>query len=185
MRIHGIIFISLCTFLFWAANGSDTGEHDYVGVARCRKCHKKEKRGNQYGKWLEAPHSRAYKNLASDSAKAVAARVGLKEDPQKSKECLICHVTAFGVEASRFDSAFRMEDGIQCEACHGPGKDYKKKTIMKDHDKAVANGLIIPDENVCKNCHNQDSPTYREFFFEERWKKIAHPFPEDYKGSGK
>ncbi len=38
-------------------------------------------------------------------------------------------------------------------------------------------GLIIPDEKVCKQCHNEESPTFKEFNFKEYVAKIAHDDP--------
>ena len=34
------------------------------------------------------------------------------------------------------------ELGVQCEACHGPGKDYAKKKVMIDPDLAREKGLV-------------------------------------------
>ena len=41
----------------------------------------------------------------------------------------------------------------------------------------IVAGLLIPDEATCLECHNEQSPTYREFDFEKRWAEIAHPYP--------
>jgi hypothetical protein len=41
----------------------------------------------------------------------------------------------------------------------------------------MKNGLILPTEEVCKTCHNEESPTYRPFNYEEKVKVIAHPDP--------
>ena len=46
--------------------------------------------------------------------------------------------------------------GVQCEACHGAGADFKKMSIMKDRDAAVANGLVIPTQATCDGCHKDD-----------------------------
>lgn len=154
----------------------------YVGVDKCKKCHRKSNSGEQYQKWKDMKHSKAYETLASDKAKEAAKKAGITGDPQKAPECLKCHVTAFGVDAALIDTTFKMEDGVQCETCHGPGSKYKKKKIMKDVEKAKAAGLIIPEEKLCRECHNEDSPFYEEFDFEKAKEKIAHPVPEG--GSG-
>ena len=70
------------------------------------------------------------------------------------------------------------KEGVSCESCHGPGSLYKSMTVMKNLDQAKAKGLIMPDENVCKKCHNSESPTYKEFKLDEMWKKIAHNHPK-------
>ncbi|MEJ2104608.1 MAG: cytochrome C554, partial [Ignavibacteriaceae bacterium] len=75
---------------------------------------------------------------------------------------------------------FKVEDGVQCETCHGPGSDYKSMKVMKDKQEAIKNGLKIYDniEEFCITCHNAESPTYVEFNFEESWAKIKHNVPE-------
>ena len=50
---------------------------------------------------------------------------------------------------------------------------------MKDKQKAVAAGLIIPDEKTCIQCHNDKSPTYKEFDYKKFYAKIAHPIPTE------
>jgi len=164
---------------------SFSADAKYIGAEKCKKCHKKEKNGAQYPKWQEGPHSKAYETLASNTAKIVAKASGVEGDPQKSPKCLECHVTAYGVDAAKLDSTYKITDGVGCESCHGPGSLYKKKKVMKDKDLSVAAGLIIPDEKVCTKCHNDKSPTFKEFNFEERAKKIAHPIPEGGRSSDK
>ena len=53
---------------------------------------------------------------------------------------------------------------------------------MEDHAKSVAAGMTeyaneAAIENQCKTCHNDESPTFKEFNFKEMWAKIAHPVP--------
>jgi hypothetical protein len=69
---------------------------------------------------------------------------------------------------------FRKEEGVGCEACHGPGSEYMKSEIMEDREQFLKHGGIIPDEARCKECHGDD-----EFHFEERLEKIAHPKPDE------
>ena len=66
---------------------------------------------------------------------------------------------------------------MQCEACHGPGGDYKAMNVMKDKALAVAAGMIVPDEKTCLKCHNAESPTFKSFDFKTAYAKIAHPRP--------
>ena len=153
-------------------------EHNYVGVDSCKMCHKKAEKGDQYGSWQKSGHAGAYDTLASDEAKAIACAKGI-DNPQESAECLKCHVTGHGLDASRYEKKYSMEEGVGCESCHGPGSDYKNMKIMKDVEQAKANGLIIPTEETCTKCHNEESPTFEGFDFEERFAEIAHPAPEE------
>jgi nitrate/TMAO reductase-like tetraheme cytochrome c subunit len=149
----------------------------FVGSAKCKVCHNSEAKGAQYTKWTESRHSKAYEVLASEESIAVGKKLGV-DNPQTSDKCLICHVTAFAAAAEAKAESFDQTEGVGCEACHGPGSEYKSMKIMKDREAAVAAGLILSDEKICLACHNEKSPTYKEFSFEEAVKVIAHPNPK-------
>ena len=128
-------------------------------------------------------HSKAYTTLTTDAAKRVAKEAGVKGDPQKAAECLVCHVTAYSTPASHKASSLTMEEGVSCEACHGPGSEYKSVKVMKGVFKGIMKGvdygLVKPDVTSCKKCHNAKSPTYKPFKFEAALKIIAHPTPKN------
>jgi len=142
---------------------------EYVGTKKCKICHKSEKSGNQWGKWSEGPHAKAFETLASEESKKIAEKMGI-EDPQKSDKCLSCH------------NGWDGEEAVGCEDCHGPGSEYKSMKVMKGIFKGELKGedygLVTITEETCKKCHNENSPTYKEFKFEEFLKQIAHPVPE-------
>lgn len=126
--------------------------HTYVGTAKCKMCHKGEAKGMIWEKWLETKHAK--------SMTALNAEKGETKDPK----CVKCHVTGFG-DTTAYSLAVPNEEfaNVGCEACHGPGSDYKSLPVMKDKEKAIAAGLIIPDEKTCRGCHNEESPTFKEF----------------------
>ena len=177
--------------LLLPAAGSAAGEHEYVGVKKCRSCHKKEPIGNQYGVWLDGGHAKAFESLASDKAKEWAAEAGV-DDAQTDERCVKCHVTAYGVPDELVSKKFDRTAGVQCESCHGAGKDYRKKKIMIDVELAKSKGLVIPTEELCVECHNDESPAWDPqrytradgtkvgFDFELASEKIARPVPDDY-----
>jgi hypothetical protein len=149
----------------------------YVGAVACAKmCHKTAKKGEQLRIWQESAHAKAYETLATPEAKAVGKKQGI-EDPQESDAWLACHTTAHGAPDELKGRKFSHAEGVGCESCHGPGSLYKKLKVMKDREQAIANGLIIPDASTCTQCHNEKSPTYKPFDYEERWKEITHPKP--------
>lgn len=154
--------------------------HKYVGASKCKLCHSADKIGAQFKIWQSSLHAQAFADLASDSAKAVAKARGIA-DPQKAAECLKCHETGYGQAAEMFDTTFNPQDGIQCEACHGPGSDYWKMSTMKDLAAKKIDpssvGMVIPTQEVCVKCHNQESPFYHGFDFAAYSAKIAHPVP--------
>jgi hypothetical protein len=171
--------------------------HQYVGTAKCKTCHAKELIGDQYGAWkMTDPHRRAFETLRSEASRAIAAQRGLAEPPHEAPECLECHVTAFGAPATQVATPLDPAEGVQCESCHGPGRDYRKKKVMSDPELAHAKGLwhAEKDAAICAKCHNERSPTFDAkryslpggrhagFDFEQAKAKIPHPIPEDVKG---
>ena len=153
-------------------------QHKYVGVTMCSVCHKTEKQGKQFDIWKSSAHASAFKTLESPKADEIAKAKGLKTKAAEAPECLGCHVTGYGVDKS-LTAALKVEDGVQCEACHGPGSDYKSFPIMKDKAKAESAGLVLAqdDPKLCATCHNSKSPTFKEFKYKESWEKIKHPVP--------
>ena len=155
----------------------------YVGVRVCNECHADETAGHQFSLWRMAEHANAYASLWSPESKEIARLSGIPEEPQKAALCLGCHATASDTEEWEKEDGFHLHDGVQCEKCHGPGSEYTDAGIMMDREKAMANGLIIPDKRTCERCHKAkgshvavlDQPTVD---VAEGLKKIAHPVPD-------
>jgi len=173
------------TLAFASAAGAADDEYKYTGVKDCGKCHDEELIGDQNAAWEKGPHAKAYETLESDESKKIAKEKGLSVPPHEAPECLRCHATAHGLDESDFHKRpLALSDGVQCESCHGPGSEYRKKKIMASYEKSVAAGMweAGKNEEICTACHNQDSPTFEGFDFAEYKEKIAHPVPEDVKG---
>jgi len=158
-------------------------EYTYVGVKNCKMCHSKEATGDQYKIWSESAHAKAYEVLASDESKAAAKKLGI-DDPQKSDDCLKCHITAFPVKGDLENQKITLEEGVSCESCHGPGSGYKGLKTMKElyagTIKPESVGLVMPDEKTCLHCHiAEGNPFHKEFKYDEYVKKIAHMVPKD------
>ena len=148
-----------------------------VGVKLCGVCHKKDETGNQLQKWQDSPHAKAYEKLGTPEAKEAGKKAGV-DDPQKSPKCLKCHSTAYWFSEKIATDKVKVEEGVTCESCHGPGKDYKAKSTMENRDKAIAAGLVYPATKSCTQCHNQESPTFKGFDEAKYAEKIAHPNPK-------
>ena len=160
MNFKKLFFLlGMALFFLSSVNAQDA---KYIGAAKCKMCHNKADKGGQYSKWLSDPH-----------AKAMAS---LKGDEVKNPKCLKCHSTAAGVDQGLVAS-ITVAEGVSCESCHGSGSLYKTVSIMKDQKMAMAKGLILPTEKVCKKCHNEESPHYKGFNFKEYSAKIAHDDP--------
>lgn len=155
-------FLIACFLLFVGANYLSAQDFEYIGAAKCKMCHNKPATGAQYKIWSESKHAHAMESL--------------KGDEKTNPKCLGCHSTAAAV-GEDLVATLTVEEGVSCESCHGPGSAYKSNTIMKNREQAMAKGMIIPDKTVCLACHNDKSPNFKGFNYDEYVKKIAHPIP--------
>lgn len=159
----------------------------FRGALLCRNCHRMKEKGAQFFAWEKTPHPDAFQTLASPRAKEVAAARGIA-DPQKAPECLRCHVTAWGQDEKRIDEkTFKVEMGVQCESCHGPGGEHitlRSRELARSRGRSplelvptVPGEISLPTEKTCVGCHNPESPTYKPYKHKEFLKKVAHPNP--------
>jgi hypothetical protein len=174
-------------------------DFEYIGSAKCKMCHNKEEKGAQFSKWEASRHAKAFETLKSEQAAQIAADKGIEGNAWKAPECLKCHTTGFGAggyEVMGDDfwnpadddkvgrKAVKRMNGLQavgCESCHGAGSTYKssktKKAIIAGEIEAASVGLLEVNETTCVACHNEESPTFESFNYEEKSKEIAHPRP--------
>ncbi|MCP4568923.1 MAG: hypothetical protein GY841_15215 [FCB group bacterium] len=128
----------------------------YIGAKKCSMCHKKD---GIKESWMTSKHATAWDDLT----------------PEQQKDDALKPYYTTGTTAKG-----ELLTGVQCEVCHGPGSAYKKKTIMKDHKEAIANGLLVPDEKACLKCHNEKAPTKalaasaKDFSYEKMKAKGVH-----------
>lgn len=160
MLTRGLLLICLVTFL--GSSNLTAQEFEYVGAKKCKMCHNKDAKGAQYKQWLGTKHATAMESLNAEEAK----------DPK----CLKCHSTYGSVDESLI-LTLKLEEGVSCESCHGPGSKYYPKTIMKSREKSMAKGLILPTKEVCVTCHNGECEHSKGFNFEEYIKDVSHPDP--------
>ena len=130
-------------------------EHSYVGAKKCKICHKKD---GVYPSWEGTVHATVYDKLT---------------DEQKADTALMKYYTTGTTEKGE------LLTNVECEACHGPGSDYKAKKIMEDKEAAIANGLVMPTVETCMKCHNADAPgalgeSAKDFDFEKMKAKGVH-----------
>lgn len=118
----------------------------FAGHGACRECHSKA-----YEVWASSRHSRAIDTLK-------------KTKQEYDTECIDCHTTG----RHQMTGFVNMKEtpelaNVQCEACHGPGKEHIAKP---------AKGFGATGEANCRGCHTDELDP--EFDYELRWKKIAH-----------
>jgi YVTN family beta-propeller protein len=147
----------------------------YVGNEVCGTCHPRE-----YKKWLGTRHSRSWVMLGmTEKADRVKSYFNVKSlSPQNSAICLTCHGTAADTPVEFRLPTFHVEEGVQCETCHGPGEQYATEEVMKNKQEAISLGLRMPTKVVCLDCHkakpSHEFMNKKPFDFEEMYKKIAH-----------
>ncbi|OGV15438.1 MAG: cytochrome C554 [Ignavibacteria bacterium RIFOXYA2_FULL_37_17] len=174
-----LFFFILAAYLVLPTSSSQAQPYGYEGAQVCGMCHKTEKQGQQLKIWSGSKHAQAYKVLQSDKANEIAMKKFNKKAVD-APECLKCHASGYNVDKALVGTKFKVEDGVQCETCHGPGSGYKAMAVMKNKEESKKKGLMVHDDvaKFCKTCHNSESPTFKDFKYDEMWKKIAHSVPK-------
>jgi 2',3'-cyclic-nucleotide 2'-phosphodiesterase (5'-nucleotidase family) len=118
----------------------------YVGASTCAGCH-----AEQYAVWEKTGHAHAMATLE-------------RKSEQFDNECVRCHVVGFNKGGFQTLMTTPQLANVQCEACHGPGRD---------HAAAPAKGYGFMATPVgCTQCHTQ--PNSPDFNFETYWPRIKH-----------
>ena len=107
------------------------------GALSCKKCHRRN-----FDAWSATEHAEATRTISE----------AFKQKPPL-EDCLVCHTTGYGnIKEYRFVEEVPLYlRGVQCEACHGPGKGHPG---FGAKFRRVTLG-------VCRNCHTRDqSPAF-------------------------
>jgi hypothetical protein len=140
----------------------------YAGVASCVNsgCHgstvplnAQRIRQNEYYTWLHSDrHATAYNVLFNAVSARIARNMRLKAKPYQEKVCLDCHST--NVPKELVSGRIDLEDGVQCEACHGPAGGWRAEHVQEGwtHAQSVEHGMTdLRDLRVrahtCDRCH--------------------------------
>lgn len=115
----------------------------YVWADACKACH-----AEQFAAWSKTKHARAIERLS-------------REQRQSGSPCVGCHIT--GSKTPIEASGKVVNANVQCEACHGPGRDHVAAAAAGR--AADARMVASPPERTCTACHSQASPHYRGFFY--------------------
>ena len=176
----------LVTLLPMALAMASTGqpkEPVYVGVRVCSECHSGPAAGHQFSLWRLTPHAKAFATLSMEESKEIARLSGIPEAPHTARVCLGCHATGANAEDWQRDETFLIEDGIQCETCHGPGSEYMDEAVMRDRELAMERGLKVPSAQTCMICHGPKGSheavlSSEPYNVDEALQTIAHPRPD-------
>jgi len=145
--------------------GSAAAAPEYAGVKVCTKCH--EAQGES---WAGTSHAKAFDSLKPNTKaeEKKKAKLDPAKDYTKDKDCVGCHSTGFG-KAGGY--ALGKDPGgpeklgsVGCEACHGPGSDYREdhgtaeKKLLRAQQSTprrllVGKGQTFDYEKACAACH--------------------------------
>ncbi len=151
-----------------AADAGRFAVGEYVGPATCAtaNCHGRGDAGeetdvlqNEYTTWVERdPHFRAHEVLFDERARIIARNLGTATPPTEDVHCLSCH--ALPVPRRLAGGRMTIEDGVSCEACHGPAGGWVDQHAQLEWSYAdsVAAGMIdlrnpATRARVCHECH--------------------------------
>lgn len=180
-----IFLIAMTGFVISAIIQNDSlysqKKYSYVGSSNCKKCHEDEVIGNQYKIWSSSHHSRSFKTLLTEKGKLIAEKNSIV-DPSTDEKCLKCHTTGGG------KSEITKQEGVGCEACHGPGSSYNEfsnHVNLGDREEgyklAIKHGMYptrgVPHlknrERMCLRCHSNERPCFPEDAAEIQKQKIT------------
>ncbi len=104
----------------------------------------------------EDRHSQAYAVLFEERALRMARLLGLKA-PHQERRCLDCHSIQGASESPLAQTA--LTDGVGCEACHGPARQWLAAHTLKDWNvKTQTLGMndtldVATRAKTCVPCH--------------------------------
>ncbi len=92
-----------------------------------------------------------------------------------TQNCAYCHTTGLNIESSKWE-----EEGVQCEACHGPGSlhvdtvdDVGSRPTPEELQQIRDAIYVNPDAQVCGQCHSRGMDA-----------DGVHPYPTQYLPGG-
>ena len=175
------------------SGGASAGdEAQYVGAAVCLSCHSQD----AGVPWIGTAHARShlvlgtgYEEMVLDNQHRMVdvghGRVIAEaaERLQAETDCLSCHATAAGVPESQRADSFFVADGVQCEACHGPGGKHAAVHNDGTADASVSESTMAATLGACQRCHRL-KPSHavlkvEPFEAEAAWRRIAHGVRHD------
>ena len=181
--VFGVVALVIAALAFYLPRR--TYEHaamdKYIGPGRCKECHRK-----QFESWGKTRMANSFSVLRPGEKAAEKRLAGLDPaaDYTHNESCLPCHTTGYGLVGG-FVSIEQTPEmaGVTCESCHGPGGSYagtvmaSDKPMFKTTDARKSGLVYPPTEEVCRVCHNTNSPFVGKdykFDFAERVKLGTH-----------
>jgi hypothetical protein len=137
---------------------------EFVGDKACAACH-----ADAHKVATAAKHEHAFQTLVEKQSEF---------DP----ECLKCHTVGYGLNSGFVDaSKTPYLANVQCENCHGRGKEHVKQMIavLKQTTLPAAQALAAKPSTLkpvtqatCISCHDKENS--ENFAYAKFWPQIAH-----------
>ncbi|MFC2075683.1 multiheme c-type cytochrome [candidate division KSB1 bacterium] len=177
--VSGVVLIGIAVVLMAPTTSSNPDDKRpaavYLGNQWCLDCHQEA-----YRLWIGSPHSRTWVQLHSRGAMPIGLAEGWRQGdpmPVESALCLSCHALGAALVSSAADN-FHIEEGVQCEACHGPAGVRVQAASGGDSLVVDHGGMTKADEKTCLRCHIMRSShsrvEARVWDFASRWRRIQH-----------
>ena len=161
-----LVFAGFAVFPLRAAAASGQFEPielaKFTGILSCQSssCHGGGMEKDQCTTWASLDfHARAQAILLTPRAQAITG--SLKSTaPMANVRCTVCHAPEAGVPASRLVPKGHADEGVSCEACHGPASEWLRSHTRTDYTYAqrIASGMndlrsLYQRANTCVACH--------------------------------
>ena len=134
----------------------------FTGILSCQSssCHGGGLGKDQCNTWASLDfHVRATAILLTPRSKAITGTLR-SGAPITNARCTVCHAPLAGVQESRLTPAAHADEGVSCEACHGPASGWLLSHTRKDYTyrQRVASGMndlrsLYQRANTCVACH--------------------------------
>ena len=143
-----LTFLGVTALVFLRPEPATGAPESSGGSAQCRACHREV-----YQEWEESWHARAWldpevRRMSNDFA---------------NQECVACHaprpVFETGLEERVLPRTERMEEGVDCIACHAlSGPDEGRVAGLNEHPDAACRPkptAELHSTTFCASCHSQ------------------------------
>jgi len=134
----------------------------YVGRDVCLECHEQDRSASPCSTEPHPGHLESYAALQTPEAKRIATISGIVTPPAESRVCQECHATAADVGPRWTAGSFRVEEGVQCEACHDAGGFHveARRNDRPEPAFGMPGAIVRNDRSSCRVCH-VEKPSHR------------------------
>jgi len=167
-RVILLMLLASAAFAQQPGNPATEQPGQYIGAALCATsgCHGATTplqatriRQNEYFTWLHSDrHAGSYNVLFNPLSARIVKNMKLGKKAYQEKLCLDCHTS--NIAPAMISGRIDIEDGVQCETCHGPAGGWRAEHAQPGwtHAQSVERGMIdLRDTrnraHTCNACH--------------------------------